>query len=650
MPILHLDSSQPHRLRIEAAAFQDDALKQAGAGWRGRGHDYWHIAKALAPIYALKGIFGADLQFSPEVIEWLQETNIEWVHNALFLRGIDAGDTLANTPCENLTGRLKDIKTAIDTLTPWWDSIGFKLRNFQFAGSAMLVNSRGAILADDLGTGKSVMGAAAITIAQQAFGDAIPALVIAPKSTLTQAWVKAFTLCAPHLKVMVLAGDMTKRRKLLAKFTADGYHVLITSYGMIKAHSRSAAYGGTALKRCEECGGAKSAKPITPEKCETHLKELNGIAWQTIIVDEAHHIFAQTSSQTRAIHGVANTSKALVYRWPMTGTAVEGSPMDWWSLLKFAAPDEYGSSVTFRDRYVETRQNYSGFLEILGLHPNTAAELRLATAPRYIRRLKAEVLSELPPQVDIVREVELSAKERKQYNAFREELIVPMAGGDLFALNPAVAFGRLMSLACSMGEVDPTWKMGPNGDPEFDFGLTPAMPSSLLDEVEADRTGEYAGRRIVMSFASRKLLELYAAEFLDKHGVPYSAITGTVTAANRTLAMDKFNAGQTNLMLLTSAGGEGISLTDCDIMFTVTPETSRIKFNQMRDRLHGIGRGKEGAESILYVQYMPKDTVIEGVYFDLKRKDQLADDVLGDSARMRQLLATNGVPEEFRLV
>ena len=311
--------------------------------------------------------------------------------------------------------------------------------------------------------------------------------------------------------------------------------------------------------------------------------------------------------------------------------------MNWWSLLKFASPAEWGSSVAFRDTFVETRVSYLGFTEVLGLNPNTQAELRLASAPRFIRRLTSEVLPDLPEQVDIVRTVELSPKERKQYNEFKANLIVPMEGGDLFAQNPMVAFGRLMQLACSTGEINPEWTLSADGISELDFGFEPALPSSLLSEVEDARTGDYAGKRLVLYFASRKLLELYAEQLKGK-GVKYSLITGTVNGADRTLAIANFNAGVTDYILLTSAGGEGISLNGCSTMFMVVPETSRIKETQARGRLHGLNRGDSTATHTEYVYFVPENTVIEGLRDAMNDKNVLADNVLGDSDRMRGML------------
>jgi len=182
---------------------------------------------------------------------------------------------------------------------------------------------------------------------------------------------------------------------------------------------------------------------------------------------------------------------------------------------------------------------------------------------------------------------------------------------------------RLIQLANASGEMDE------HG--QFWMKLPSPKIEAFLDDVG---DGDFEGKQVVVFSDSRQLIDLLDQEMVRKK-IPHTAITGAVTGDDRQKAMDEFQSGAVPFILITRAGGEGITLTAASVMVRLTRSWSYIAHTQAEDRVHRIGSEKH--ESILYVDYITQDTLETGVIARLNAKKERATDALGDAELLAML-------------
>jgi SNF2 family DNA or RNA helicase len=370
---------------------------------------------------------------------------------------------------------------------------------------------------------------------------------------------------------------------------------MITTYGMVKAHSRVAGYGNISLKKCIECKGKDPNIDI--KKCEKHVRELNNIPWQTVVVDEGQRIRNPKTPQTRSVWAVAEGAKN---RWILTGTPIESSPMDFWTILHFIAPNDWPTSTKFRDRLLNVHQNYFGGVEILGVKADMLEEFKYLTGARWMRREHMD----LPPVVEEYRYSVLSPKERKAYKQMHTQLMAQDENGEfIVAENHMVKQGRLMQLANS------TIVVG------SDSQVYPSEPSSKLDLLMDTLENRFApSEPLVVWFDHVGLLQMASAR-LAKAEREHTAVYGAMSSKSVDKAVQDFQEGRSNLILLSqSKGGTGITLTRARVSIHVEHNPSRILDSQTHGRTRRIG--SEHHENILRVHLIAKDTVEEELVFD----------------------------------
>lgn len=614
-----IDQARPGRIRINHAYYESDALKQVpGLRWHARGEDYWSLPLQLPALYALVETFGDRLDIADDLDEWIRET---------FKAVVLPIRKLKKSPLALPEG-FTEYTDILDMYRGELAEHGLALRKFQEVAAVMLPIAKHICLADGLGAGKTIEVIAALVLAD----DPFPALIVVPPSVLGN-WANEFASWAPDFRVHVLEGTPAKRRKAIQNFIDDDGHVLLTTYENMKGHSRAASYGNQALKRCEACGGSpdvieadgKLRRAVTPSRCEAHAKELNGIDWNTVVIDEAHRIADPTTTQTRTAWGV---SRGAEYRWALTATPTEEHPGQFWSILHFLNPDEWPTSVGYRDRYCEQFDNYWGGVEIKRLRPDRVAEFHKATEHRILRRPKALILPELPPKVYSTRLVELSAKERKSYDEMKQKLITQLDSGTLYASSPLVLAGRLFQM--SAGLIDAK-RLGPD-----DVEVTFTGESSVLDEVDslAEEMGDSTPFGVY--FVNVGLLE-HCWRRLAKAGHRVCGIYGAVSTADRTKAVEDFQKGRTNVFLGTyGAASEGITLTRASEMIRPQLPWSSLQYSQSEDRFHRIG--SEIHFSINYLDIYAKNTIAAKVPGLFKHKVANLQEILRDEEILRSVL------------
>ena len=492
---------------------------------------------------------------------------------------------------------------------------------FQRAGANFLRLAESALLADEMGTGKTVQ-----TIALLEMDRLYPALIVSPPS-VKAVWAREFARWAPNRRVAV-AGSGSKDGESAANDVASGAaDVLVINWEALRSLSRLAPFGSIRLETCSNCDPTSRKRPA---QCQKEDKVLNLIRWAVVVADEAHKAKDPKSQQTRALWAIGDRAER---RYALTGTPIANSLEDLWSVMRFVDPATFPAKWPFLERYGALVPNhFSGGFDVVGIREDRRDELNQFFLPRFLRRTKAQVLPDLPPKVYLRRDVVLSGKQRTAYNQMEKEMIAKVDGGTIVAENSLTASLRLRQLASAYGEV--ISQIDWSGLTPKDYGklldtvdgqVKLSEPSSKLDELEVVLQELGPDRQAVIFAESRQLIELAAARLPDDS---YGFVTGAVSLQERAASIARFQAGELKYMLVTtSAGGEGITLTAADVAIFLQRPWSAVANKQCEDRLHRIG---QNGQSVTYIDLVTAGTVEEQVFEALERKAGRLQDVVQD--------------------
>lgn len=498
----------------------------------GRGTDYWTIPAAYLQIVALGNTF--QLDWTQAAIDKFTEiyTTVQACHR---LRN----EGLSPEEEAHMDGLLADL--------------GVAAKPGQAAAMVQFVTAEGMINLSETGAGKSFVVAGALRLYQIA-----PILIVCPVSLIYN-WQRELDRFG--ISSVTIDGTSTQRNKIMAAYDPTETPVAIVSYGIGKKLTRISGYGNIKLKRCNSCGGHHD---IPEDKCETHERWLNTIPWKAVVVDEAQRIRDAHNIQTRAVWTLTHDAR---YRWLLTATPVESDLGEMWSLYHAIAPNEYPSSVKHRDRFLDQRANFwGGPPDIVGLLPARRDEYREVTG----WRLRKDVKVGMPEVVREVRTCEMGMKQSRSYTQMEKQLMAEAGDAVIVADNHMVKNLRLHQMANAMIEVD------------AEGNVTMSEPSCKLDLME-DTMEDYQ-ESMILWFASLQLLRLAEARLLKK-GIPFVSIHGEVNAKARQDAVDKFQRGDVQYILINpAAGGEGITLTKARVSCWVMRPHSSIQTTQASGR------------------------------------------------------------------
>lgn len=566
------------------ASTNDHSLKAMvglipGAKWNAR-EGRWKIPLSWAAVKQLRGTFGEALE--------LDESMIEWGQQELYDRII---------PCMALRERLESL-TAED-----YDP---RLYPYQAAGADFLIAAGEAVLSDPPGAGKTCTAVSAAR-----YVGALPALVIAPKSTLVS-WAREIEQWWPGCPVYVIDGPKAKRQKIFQEAMNKPGWVII-NWESVRLHSRLARYGSVRLSEEER----------TP-------KELNQIPFQLVIADEAHRMQDPKSKQTRAVWAVGDMDSVL-YRWALTGTPLTKQIDTIWSILRFIKQEEWPSKVAFVDRYALTRVvPWGSGTEVIGLNPDHEEEFQEIFQPRFRRMPKEVILPQLPPIQRTRRYLEMKPEQLRSYNQMMEDMVAESETGELIiAQNPAVKMLRMVQFSSACVDMKP--------GPDLEFVARLTDPSNKLDALMDDLPDLIdAGESVVVFAVSRQLIEMAEKRLLDK-GIPCAVIKGNQTSEFRQTQIDTFQDGTVKVILVViAAGGVGVTLTTGRIAIFLQRSWSFVENNQAEGRVHRIG--SEQHEAIQIIDYLSRGTVDEAVVAVAEGKAVKLEEIVKDRDAIRRLL------------
>lgn len=490
------------------------------------------------------------------------------------------------------------------------EKIGFVLREYQKAGFQWLKTldawGFGGILADEMGLGKTIQvisvlldiaersgsaaglaepietaagtannatGAVGLDKAGDISGKHEPksnetSLIICPAS-LVYNWESEIERFAPSLKTVVVAGPSREREELLGR--AGEYDVVITSYDLLRR--------------------------------DLPLYEKLNFRFQ--VIDEAQYIKNPGTQNARAVKSVR-----AVTRYALTGTPVENRLGELWSIFDYLMPGFLYKYEVFR-REIEA--------PIVKNQDETAMErLKKMTAPFILRRLKADVLKDLPDKIEKTHYVRFEKKQQELYDAqvvhMRQQ--IAMQDGDEFQKNKLKILAeltRLRQICC---------------DPSLCFENYKGESAKLEACQELIQRASEGGHKILLFSQFVTMLEIIRQK-LDENGISYYMITGETSKEKRLKLVKNFNENDTRVFLISlKAGGVGLNLTGADVVIHYDPWWNIAVQNQATDRAHRIGQDKK----VTVYQLIAKASVEEKIRQIQESKKDLLEQVVGSGA------------------
>ena len=389
----------------------------------------------------------------------------------------------------------------------------------------------GGVLADDMGLGKTVQ-VIALLLATREPGQT--SLVVAP-TTLTYNWLSELERFAPGLSVMVLAGSAAQRASQIRHVKEVGdVDVLITSYPLIRQD----------------------------------IEQLTDIEFRFAILDEAQHIKNAGSKGAIAVRQL----KART-RFALTGTPLENGVGELWSIFNFVLPGYLLSYSAFMRRY---QSGAGGSVD--------AEDLRRRISPFLMRRLKKDVLTELPDKIETVMTANMSPEQSKVYQATmlrlrdRVDSIVREKGFERGRTEVLAAITQLREICCHPALVLDDYT-GTSGKLDMLLDILPEAISK--------------GRRVLLFSAFTSMLKILRRE-LEQNGYQTMYLDGDTPAQMRVQMTEQFNGGQGSIFLISlKAGGTGLNLTGADMVIHYDPWWNPAAEDQATDRAYRIGQTRK---------------------------------------------------------
>ncbi|CDF88600.1 BN860_14048g1_1 [Zygosaccharomyces bailii CLIB 213] len=436
------------------------------------------------------------------------------------------------------------------TETPWYIKHG-KLRDYQIQGLNWLIslheNRLSGILADEMGLGKTLQTISFLGHQRYVKGVEGPFLIIVPKSTLDN-WRREFEKWTPEVDVLVLHGDKEERRELLQNRVLQArFDVLISSYEMVIKEKNT-------LKR---------------------------VAWQYLVIDEAHRIKNEKSTLSQIIRLFYSRNRLLI-----TGTPLQNNLHELWALLNFLLPDVFGDSDVF-DEWFQQNNNEQD-------QETVVQQLHTVLNPFLLRRVKADVEKSLLPKIETNLYVGMTDMQIHWYKSLLEK--------DIDAVNGAVGKRegktRLLNIVMQLRKCcnHPYLFEGAEPGPPYttdEHLVYNAGKMIVLDKLLKKLKAK--GSRVLIFSQMSRLLDILE-DYCYLRDYEYCRIDGSTTHEDRIEAIDDFNKPESDkfvFLLTTRAGGLGINLVTADTVVLYDSDWNPQADLQAMDRSHRIGQKKQ---------------------------------------------------------
>ncbi len=474
---------------------------------------------------------------------------------------------------DNLLQLLKELRNPEELPCP--DGIRADVRSYQLAGYRWMKNLQkhrlGGILADDMGLGKTLQ---AIMYLASVSKSNRPSLVVCP-SSLMYNWKDELENFAPHLSSCVICGTPEERKEKIQNIKEG---IFITSYPLL--HRDLPLYAD--------------------------------MTFHTIIIDEAQNIKNPTSMNAISVKRLSSD-----YRFALTGTPIENSLTELWSIFDYLMPG-----------YLFHHAKFSKFYE-RPIHENESERLAMLNAriqPFILRRMKQDVLKELPDKVEEKVLIELSEEQKKLYVSYLEHYRgeFQLDAEEEIARNRIQilsALMRLRQICCHPKTFIDNYQGG----------------SSKLEVLDELIQTAVKNQHRVLVFSQFTSMLAIIKEMLTKRGITYFSLEGATKINERTLSVRQFNEGEGDVFLISlKAGGTGLNLIGADTVIHVEPWWNPAVEEQATDRAYRIGQKK----NVHVIKILAKGTIEEKIYRLQKKKQKLADSVIASQTDFLSMLST----------
>ncbi|GKX30282.1 helicase [Vallitalea longa] len=438
----------------------------------------------------------------------------------------------------------------------------------------------GGILADDMGLGKTLQSIALIKSTE----TKNPSLVIAPTS-LVYNWADEINKFAPDLKVLILTGNKKEREKLFVDI--DENDVVITSYGLLKRD----------------------------------IEDYSNYLFEYCFIDEAQHIKNPNSLNAKSVKLIPSK-----VRFALTGTPIENSLIELWSIFDFILPGYLLSNRKFTSNYERPiiKNNDQEALKKLNNQIN----------PFILRRLKTDVLTELPPKIETKISTDLTDNQKKIYLAYlqktKKEIVeeITLNGFNKSKMKILAALTRLRQICCHPGTFIEDYK--------GDSGKLQLLLELVTDAVES-------GHRMLI-FSSFTSMLAIIKNLLDANGITNYYLDGSTKSENRRDLVKDFNDGDTSAFLISlKAGGTGLNLTGADMVIHYDPWWNPAVEEQATDRAYRIGQDK----SVQVFKLITAGTIEERIYQLQQKKKSMIDSIIKPGETMLTKLSEDEIKGLF---
>lgn len=441
------------------------------------------------------------------------------------------------------------------------------LRDYQKEGVKWLYTiykcDLGGILADEMGLGKTLQ---AIIFLRKIIAEKPDAkiLIVSPTS-LVYNWEKEFQKFAPELKYVAVAESKKKRQEIMQNFA--NYNIFITTYGLVRNDN----------------------------------DEYESKDFEVCIIDEAQAIKNYQAGMTKEIKKIKARTKIA-----LTGTPLENSVLELWSIFDFIMPGYLNSIVRFREAY--------GIKDVDKDSLKRLDNLNYQIRPFILRRKKKEVSKELPDKIEQIEYLDMSETEKAMYQSLvedtKEEIdnVIASEGFSKARFKIVTLLTRLRQLCISPALLDKDYT---------DDSIKIKRLLEIVKELIKDN-------HKILIFSSFKGAVLLVKKKLDEESISNYVIDGSVSGKDRVMLVDAFNKDKTSCFLITlKSGGTGLNLTSADIVIHLDVWWNPQVENQATDRAHRIGQTKK----VTVLKLINKGTVEEKI-IELQEKKRILSDNL----------------------
>jgi len=478
--------------------------------------------------------------------------------------------TIIKEDDNNVSDELKDVLRDYQKVGHEWLSI---LDQYGFGG----------ILADDMGLGKTIQILSVLITNKKQEKDNKASLVVAP-SSLTLNWKNESEKFAKDLNILIINGYAEERKEKIKQI--KNYDLVITSYDLLK-------------RDIEEY-------------------EALDYVFRYIVADEAQYIKNNNTQNSKAIKRIKAKTK-----YALTGTPMENSLSELWSIFDFIMP---GYLFTYK----KFKNNYE--IPIAREHDEEVLKkLKMLIEPFVLRRTKKEVLKELPDKTTIVLNNEMQEEQEKIYLSYlasaRDELEeeIEDKGFEQSRIKILALLTRLRQICCHPSLFISNYKDG----------------SGKLNQcIELVKDGIQSGHKILLFSGYTSMFEIIE-QALKKEGISYLKLTGKTSVKDRFELIEQFNNDENIKVFLISlkAGGTGINLTSADMVIHYDPWWNLSVENQATDRTHRIGQTKK----VQVYKLITKNSIEEKIYDLQQRKKELIDNMLSTDTKFINKLSKEDI-------